>query len=126
MVEGHELVHVLVEHGVDELQRSGFAQWLRVLVEADGQAVLAHDGLEERVIGGDFRFEEGDACTASGLVACHGSGDARKQFGGGFACEGQAQNLLGTDALVDEGDDAAGHGVGFAGAGARHHDHVLV
>ena len=94
--------------------------------EADEQAVLAHDGLEERVIGGDFRFEEGDACTASGLVACHGSGDARKQFGGGFACEGQAQNLLGTDALVDEGDDAAGHGVGFAGAGARHHDHVLV
>ena len=50
MVEGHELVHVLVEHGVDELQRSGFAQWLRVLVEADEQAVhlWQHVGGEER------------------------------------------------------------------------------
>ena len=95
MVEGHELVHVLVEHGVDELQRSGFAQWLRVLVEADEQAVLAHDGLEERVIGGDFRFEEGDARTTSGLVARHGSGNARKQFGGGLRVKVRPQIFSG-------------------------------
>ena len=133
VVEGRDLVHVLVEHGVDELHRARLAQWLGVLVEADEQSVLAHDGLEERVVCGDFRLEEGRARDAMGvasalfrLVACHGRGDSRQQFRGGFAREGQSQDFFRADALSDEGDDAPGHGVGFAGAGACHDDDVLV
>ena len=78
-VERHEIAHMLVEHGVDELHGSGFAQWLRVLVEADKQSVLTHDGLEESIVRGDFRFEERHIRRFQPtftLAAAHGRGHA--------------------------------------------------
>ena len=57
-VERHKIIHMPVKHGVDELHGTCFAQWLCVLVKADKQSILAHDGLEESVVRGDFRFEE--------------------------------------------------------------------
>ena len=115
---------MLVEHGMDQLHRSRFAQRLGVLVEADEQPVLAHDGLEKGVVGGDFRLEEHGGMPF--LIIHDGRRDSRKQFGRGLAREGEAQNLFRRDALFDQVDDSPGHGVGLAGSRTCHHYDVGV
>ena len=53
-----EDVHVTADHGGRQLYGTGLAERLRVLVEADKQAVLPHDGLEERIVRRHLRLEE--------------------------------------------------------------------
>ena len=127
-VESHDFVHMLVEHGINQLHGPRFAQRLRILVEADEQTVLAHDGLEECVVCGDFRLEERGAGRSSPatLIAHHGRRHAGQQFGGGLAREGETQDPFRRDALFDQVDDAPGHGVGFAGSRACDHHHIGV
>ena len=128
-VERHEIDHMLVEHGVDELHGSGLAQWLRVLVEADKQSVLTHNGLEESVVRGDFRFEERHIRRFQPtftLVTAHGRGHARQQFRSRFACESQSEDFFGAHALFDQRDDSPGHCVGFARSGTGDHHHILI
>ncbi len=128
-LDAHDVVHMPVEHGVDELHGPGLAQRLRVLVESDKQTVLAHDALEERIICGDFRFMEHARRRFSGVFATVGGDgrrDSRQQFGRGLAREGEAEDLLRGNALPDQGDDASGHRVGFAGSGTGHDHHVLI
>ena len=128
-VERHEIDHMLVEHGVDELHGSGLAQWLRVLVEADKQSVLTHNGLEESVVRGDFRFEERHIRRFQPtftLVAAHGRGHARQQFRSRFARESQSEDFFGVHALFDQCDDSSGHCVGFARSGTGDHHHILI
>ena len=121
-------IHVLVDDFGGQLQGARFAERLGVLVESDQQAILAHDGLEERIIGEDGRFEE---CAIGegrcGLILCgHRRGDTFEQFSGGLAGKGQAEDAFGRHPAVDEGDDALRHGEGLAGTGARHHKDVVL
>lgn len=53
-----EDVHVTADNGGRQLCGTGLAERLRVLVEADKQAVLPHDGLEERIVRRHLRLEE--------------------------------------------------------------------
>ena len=107
----------------DELHGAGRTERLRLLVESDEQAVLAHDRLEERVVCGDVGLHERRPCAD---VRRHGRRDAREQFGRGLAREREAQNSFGRHTGLDEVDDALRHREGLAGARARHDKHVVI
>ena len=110
-----EDVHVTADHGGRQLYGTGLAERLRVLVEADKQAVLPHDGLEERIVRRHLRLEERPVRGALvSPVRQHGGGHTRQQFRRGLARECEAEDALGRHALCDEVDDAAGHRIGLA------------
>ena len=96
-----------------QLQRPGLAQRLCVLVEAHKQTVLAHNGLEERVIGEHRRFEE-HAILIMLVIGKHRRGDPGQQLARCLTGEGEAENTFGSHAMLDERHDATRHGVGFA------------
>ena len=106
-----------VDHGGRQLHRPGVAQRLRVLVESDEQAVLPHDRLEERVVCGHLGLEE-RAAPAPPIVVGHGRGHARQQLGRGLARKGQPEDAFRGHALLDQADDATGHRIRLAAAGA--------
>mgnify|MGYP000517887783 CR=1 FL=1 len=65
---------------------------------SDKQSVLTHNGLEESVVRGDFRFEERHIRRFQPtftLVAAHGRGHARQQFRSRFARESQSEDFFG-------------------------------
>ena len=58
------------------------------------------------------------AAPKVGGVAFEQHADARHHFGGGFVGEGEQENAVGGDALLDEEGGAIGQGAGLAGTGA--------
>ena len=110
-----KFIQMPLHHIGSQLQCTGVAQRLRVPVEADQESVLADDGLEERIVGGDGRLQEHPVRV---LIGTRLFGDRRRdavqQLARSLAREGQAQDALGSHAVADQGDDAPGHGIGLA------------
>ena len=126
IVHAEVFAQMTVYDVVGQLHRTGRAQRLRVLVESHQQTVLPHDGLEERIVGVDGRFKEHAIVVAMLPVAEHRRRHAFRQFAGGLAREGQAEDAFGGDVLPDQFDDASRHRVGLARSGARHDQKVVV
>ncbi len=118
-----EFGHLAVPGGDDvagELPAAGLGDHAGVGFDADADAVFGDQARGVRVVGGDGRFavERGEFGESFGEFA-EFAADAGGQFGGGFAGEGQAEDVFGADdAVGDEPDDAVGHGGGLARAGA--------
>ena len=129
----HDLVDMPAHHRGDDLACTGDAQRLRLRVEPHQQSVLAHDRLEERIVGTHIGFHEGEPCrvgpslprTFTRIVE-HRLRHSRKQLGGGLVRESETQNMLRRHAFVNQVDHAFGHGERLARAGTRHHNHVGV
>ena len=49
---------MLIDDFRGELERSSLAEWLSILIETNQQTILAHDGLEEGIIGKNGWFQE--------------------------------------------------------------------
>jgi hypothetical protein len=75
--------------------------------------VLAHDRRGEGVIGLD-----GDLVRVDTLVGGERSDDSAPHLLRRLDGEGEAQDLAGTHAALDQADDMAAQGVGLAGAGS--------
>ena len=124
-----------LEQGGDDLPRAGLGDEGGVGVDADAQAVVAHQGAGEGVVGGDHRLTDiggigsigaspvslrrGDREQAGGAEADQAGGDALVQLGSGLSGEGQSEDLVGADLPGgDQVDDPLGHGGGLARAGS--------
>ena len=127
-----------LEQGGDDLPGAGLGDEDGVGVDADAQAVVAHQAAGEGVVGGDHRLADVggidsiDGLDASpvglrrrdreqtgGAEAGQAGGDTLVQLGGGLSGEGQSEDLVGTDLPGgDQVDDPLGHGGGLARAGS--------